>query len=151
MVYGYLTVSHDNASLNIMMLESHTLGGFLLEPFNTIIRSELPEMLRARNPLVNISDGLNTHNMFGLLYYDFGLLGVAIIMYIYGLFSGILENLAKDYKSPFILLLFGGVIIVTVMGFFTAWTTQFTLWMWWGTVLIFWILSEYFTKKRGKA
>lgn len=142
MIYGYLTISHDNFNYNQKRIASYSYGSRLLQPFEVIIGTDLLKNLRAKNDLQNVSFGLNTHNLMGIIYYDFGLFGIISILFIYGMFFGIIERKFRRNMNPFNALVYGGCIIVTAFSFFTAWTTQFTLWMWWGTTFIFWLIHS---------
>ncbi|WP_027622337.1 O-antigen polymerase [Acetivibrio clariflavus] len=141
MVYSYLTISHDNFNYNIDRIDSFSYGGRMLEPFEVILRTDFFNKLRLDNKLENISFGLNTHNMMGIIYYDFGILGIIAVLFIYGFIFGIIEKTFRYSINPYISLIYGGVLIVVSLGFFTAWTTQFTLWMWWGLSCILWKIS----------
>lgn len=139
-IYGYLTVSHDNFDYNMKILENYSYGGRILAPFNKILRVAKLNELVEHSKLKNITPGLNTHNLMSYLYYDFGKAGIYIGMIIWGFLWGCIESFFKRGGSVISAGVFGGVLICVVLGFFSCWMANFQLWMWWGTLLLFWLI-----------
>ena len=135
-LYGYLTVSHDNFNEAVQNNQAYTYGIRQLAPFNVILRSDKLEKALSDSPYYFVRPHLNTTNLIGDFYYDFGILGVVIFMLLWAFVFGLNQGIYEAGENPFLLLLLGNTMVPVVLCFFASWTSNFTHWMIWGVALL---------------
>ncbi len=136
-LYGYLTVSHDNFNEAVQNTQSFTYGIRQLAPFNVILRSgKLAEKIE-NSPVYFVRPYLNTTNLIGDFYYDFGTVGIILCMLLWAFLFGLNQSTYEAGKNPFLLLLLGNTMVPVVLCFFSTWLSLFNHWLLWGTVLLF--------------
>ena len=141
-LYSYLTVSHDNFNQAVENIENYTLGARQIRPFNVIIRSEALTRADEDAPYYYVREHLNTVNLVGDAYYDFGIIGVIITTLLMSFAFGIIQALYEKNKSPFALMTLGNAMVPVAMSFFASWLSNFTQWMLWGVVFLVLIISS---------
>lgn len=135
-IYSYLTVSHDNFNQAVENVKTHTFGARQMQPFNVIIRSSAITNANEQAPYYFVREHLNTVNLVGDAYYDFGIVGVIITTLLMSFAFGIIQALYEKKKSPIALLILGNAMVPVAMCFFESWLSNFTQWMLWGVGLL---------------
>ena len=135
-VYSYITVSHDNFNEAVMHVKEHSLGARQAAPFNAILRSQRITQKAADTPYYQVTQFLNTVNVIGDFYYDFGGWGVAICMLLWSVVFGLIQALYDRSKNIFSLLILGNTMAPVALCFFSAWMSVFSHWLIWGVALI---------------
>ena len=143
-VYGYVTVSHDNFNEAVMHTTNHSMGARQLVPFNVILRSSWVDQKIATVPFHQVTPLLNTINVIGDFFYDFGVWGVGLCMLLWSVVFGILQGFYDRNRNIFALFILGNTMVPVAMCFFSTWMSNFTHWMLWGVVLIL-ALAAYVT------
>lgn len=136
-LYGYLTVSHDNFNEAVQNTEEFTYGVRQLAPFNVILRNDWIRQKNADAPIYFVRPYLNTTNLIGDFYYDFGTIGVILFSLLWAFVFGINQSAYEKGKDPIVLLLLGNTMVPIVLCFFSTWLSMFTHWLLWGTPLLF--------------
>lgn len=149
-LFGYLSLSHDNFNCAVREKTENTWGVLQLIPFNVILRNDALTQALGNVELHLVHPDLNTNNLIGFAYYDFGIIGVVIMMLIWSFGFGIVEAFERKYKGPFISLIYGVCLIPVALCFFNAWMSYFTTWLLWGTVLIMFAIASFTGKKSKK-
>jgi hypothetical protein len=145
-VYTYLTVGHDNLNEAVQNVTTYSYGIRQMIPFNVVLRTRFLEE-KYNTPDYYVEPYLNTYNLVGHAYYDFGIIGICVLMLIWSFAFGIAQAFYKKHKGPFSLLNLAHVMIPVALCFFTAWMSFFTLWMFWGLIAILWIATNISLKK----
>ena len=136
-LYGYLTVSHDNFNEAVQNLEQYTWGTRQLEPFNVILQSD---WLEERNETAEehfVRPHLNTTNLIGDFYYDFGSAGVVICLLVWSFLFGVNQGVYRKENGVLALLMLGNTMTPVLLAFFATWLSELMLWVRWGVVLLF--------------
>ncbi len=145
--YAYLSVSHDNFNCIVSEKEENTWGLFQLIPFNVLLRIDSINEKLAEVKMPQVTTYLNTNNLIGYAYYDFGLIGVVGLMLLWSFGFGIVEAFERKYKGPFVSLTYGVCMLPVALCFFNAWMSYFTTWLLWGTVFLMFIIASFTRKK----
>lgn len=135
-VYSYVTVSHDNFNEAVLHVKEHSLGARQAAPFNVILRSQRISQKAADTPYYQVNEFLNTVNVIGDFYYDFGGWGVAICMLLWSVVFGLIQSLYDRSKNIFALLILGNTMAPVALCFFSAWMSVFSHWLIWGVALL---------------
>ena len=135
-VYSYVTVSHDNFNEAVAHTTEHSWGARQMIPFNVILRSQRLSDKVDSTPFYQVSPLLNTINLIGDFFYDFGLVGVILCMLLWCVIFGIVQGFYERSKNIFILLILGNTMVPVAMCFFSTWLSNFTHWMIWGVALL---------------
>ena len=135
-LYGYVTVSHDNFNEAVTHSTDYSLGARQLAPFNVILRSNWIEEKAESTPYYQVTPLLNTINLIGDFYYDFGSLGVVLGMLLWAVIFGILQGIYNRIKNIFLLFVLGNTMVPVALCFFSPWMSNFTHWMFWGVALL---------------
>lgn len=151
-LYGYFTVSHDNFNEAVNNATRYTYGVRQLTPFNVILRSSLIDNALADAEFYLVKHDLNTANLISGVYYDLRELGVVIFVLLWGLALGIIEKIYLKYKGVFALATLGNALTPIILPFFAPWFENFTLWLFWGTIMLIMFFSSKisFNKKLEK-
>ena len=136
-LYGYITVSHDNFNETVQNTESFTHGIRQFAPFNVILRSKAIEDKLASCEVHFVRPHLNTTNLIGDFYADFGVVGVALCMLLWAFVFGLNQGVYEAGQNPFLLLILGNTMVPVVLCFFSTWLSLFNQWLLWGTILLF--------------
>ncbi len=145
--YAYLSVSHDNFNCIVSEKEENTWGLFQLIPFNVLLRIDSINEKLAEVKIPQVTTYLNTNNLIGYAYYDFGLIGVVGLMLLWSFGFGIVEAFERKYKGPFVSLIYGVCMLPVALCFFNAWMSYFTTWLLWGTVCLMFLFASFTRKK----
>ena len=142
-VYSYLTVSHDNFNEAVINVKDYSFGLRQLLPFNALFEfGEIEE----NNYLVR--PHLTTINVAGYAYYDFGVVGVALLMFIWAFVFGEMQSIATKENKPFALLTLGNALSPVILCFFSVWMSLFSQWMHWGLILIMYLVASITKEKK---
>lgn len=136
-IYSYLTVSHDNFNEAVQNNEEFTYGSRQMAPLNVVLRIDAINEQNQTAKTYRVREHLNTNNLIGDFYYDFGVLGVALCLLFWALLFGINQGCSAHRNHWVWLLLLGNTLVPVVLCFFAPWTSVFSQWMLWGVVLIF--------------
>lgn len=136
-IYSYLTVSHDNFNEAVQNTQRFTYGTRQFAPFNSIFRSDWIDKQNEKAEHHLVRPHLNTTNLIGDFFYDFGEIGVFVCMLIWACIFGINQGMCEKKKNVFLLVLLGNTIVPIIFCFFASWTSVFSQWLLWGVVLIF--------------
>ncbi len=140
-VYSYLTVSHDNFNLAVKNVNDFTYGARQLVPFNVILRMDWVDEVIDAHPYYKVRPHLNTINIVGDAYYDFGFWGILLLMPLWAFGFGTIQSWYEKSKGVFALLALGVTMTPVAMCFFSVWMSLFQTWMFWGLVLIMFLAS----------
>jgi len=149
-VYTYLTVSHDNFDLAVKNAKVFTYGARQLIPFNVILRMDWVDEVIAAQPVHLIRPHLNTINLLGDAYYDFGFAGAVGFMLIWAFAFGVIQGWYSKGKGIFSLLTLGITMIPVTLCFFSPWMSLFQTWLYWGLVLLMFLASYVTVIKKQK-
>lgn len=140
-LYSYLTVSHDNFNEAVRLTESYTYGAHQLAPFNSVLKIDAIDKVLEDSEYHLVREHLNTVNLIGLAYYDFGAIGVALLMFLWAFLFGIIQTFYTEGKGPFALLALGNTMTPVTLCFFSAWMSVFSHWMHWGLAFILFLVA----------
>jgi len=146
-IYSYLTVSHDNFNEAVRMTEDYTYGVRQLKPFNVLLRIDALEKANDDAPYYFVRPHLNTVNLAGDAYYDFGAIGVAVMMLIWAIAFGAIQAFALKGMGPFALMALGNTMTPVTLCCFASWMGVFSHWMHWGLALLLFLLAAIKKKK----
>lgn len=135
-LYGYLTVSHDNLNEAVLHLQEYTWGIRQLKPFNVILRNQWIDEKNEAAEYYQVNVYLNTTNLIGDFYYDFGVIGVAVFMLLWSFVFGVIQSVYECGEGPFALLALGNTMTPVALSFFSSWMSGFNFWMFWGVALL---------------
>lgn len=141
-LYGYFTVSHDNFNEAINHATRYSYGVRQLAPFNVILRSSLIEDALSDVEYYTVKSDLNTTNLISGVYYDLREFGVVLFVLLWGFALGIIEKIYLKYNGVFALATLGNALTPVVLSFFAPWFENFTLWLFWGTILLIMLLAS---------
>ena len=141
-IYSYLTVSHDNMNEAIKHDVDYTYGIRQMIPFNVILK--IPALTEAidNSSIYKVRDHLNTVNIIGYAYYDFGMIGVAVLMFIWAVIFGTIQAIFRKDQGVFSMLALGNTMTPVVLCFFAVWMSEFTLWMHWGMIFLMFMAAN---------
>lgn len=145
-IYSYLTVSHDNFNEAVRTVDTYTYGLRQLLPFNVILRINAVDARVEEVGHNFVRPHLNTTNLTGEAYYDFGAIGVIVLMLLWAILFGMIQGVALESDGPFGLMALGNTMTPVVLCFFESWMSIFSHWMHWGFVLILFLIATV-TKK----
>lgn len=145
--YAYMSVSHDNFNQAVQGKKENSWGLLQLIPFNVVLRIDAIDEKLAEIKIPQVTTYLNTYNLIGYAYHDFGLIGVVGLMLLWSFGFGLVEAFERRYKGPFISLAYGVTMLPVALCFFNAWMSYFTTWLLWGTVLLMFIAASFTRKK----
>lgn len=135
-LYGYVTVSHDNFNEAVHYSDSYTYGARQFVPFNVILRSDRINKTIEEAPNYFIRPHLNTINLIGDFFYDFGTVGVILCTLLWSLVFGMIQGFYEKSKNVFVLFALGNTMVPVALCFFASWMSNFTHWMIWGVALL---------------
>lgn len=151
-LYSYLTVSHDNFNLLVKENDSFSLGLMQVVPFNVVLRSNiLAEMIDTAEKDLSqyrVLNHLNTHNLIAFAYYDFGLIGVILLPFLWSFAFGLIEQFNKKYLGAFGIMTYGVVMTPIMLCFFYPWLSFFSTWLLWGTTFLMFFASSITLKRK---
>ncbi len=140
-IYSYLTVSHDNFNEAVKHCTKYTYGLRQLAPFNSVLRSDALEEALGNVEYYLVRPHLNTINLMGDVYYDFGMIGMLILPFLWALAFGLMQESYLRSRSGYGLLALGNAVAVVALCFFGTWMNYFTTWMFWGVALLLFFAS----------
>lgn len=149
-LYGYLTVSHDNLNEAVKYTQSYTWGIRQMAPFNVILRIGAINEAIEQAEYYQVNPYLNTTNLIGDFYYDFGLLGVALCMLLWAIVYGVIQGVYDCAEGPFALLALGNTMTPVALSFFSTWMSLFNFWLFWGVALLFALASSITLDKKKR-
>ncbi len=135
-LYSYITVSHDNFNEAVKHTQVYTWGGRQLSPFNVILRSSWIQELAAKGEFFQVNPYLNTINLIGDFYYDFGVPGVVVCMLLWAFIFGLIQSFYTEGGGIFALMTLGNTMNPVALCFFSTWLSVFSHWLMWGTILL---------------
>ena len=135
-LYSYITVSHDNFNEAVMHVTDHTMGARQMAPFNVILRSQKIQEKASTVPFHQVTPLLNTINLIGDFFYDFGAWGVGVCMLLWSVVFGVLQGVYDKSKNIFVMFILGNTMVPVAMSFFSPFMSNFTHWMIWGVALL---------------
>lgn len=135
-LYSYLTVGHDNFNEAVQNVQNYAWGARQLSPFNVILRSQFIKDLGKNAESYFVRPHLNTYNLIGDFYYDFGSIGVVVCILLWSAVFGVMQGFVEKGKGIFALMVLSNAMIPVALCFFSSWTTNFTQWMLWGVTLL---------------
>ena len=149
-VYTYLTVSHDNFDMAVKHVEGFTYGARQLVPFNVILRMDWVDEVIGAQPSYRVRPHLNTINLVGDAYYDFGFAGVVVLMLIWSFAFGVIQSWYSKGQGIFSLIALGVAMAPVTLCFFSPYMSLFQTWMYWGLALIMFLVSSTTVVKKEK-
>lgn len=149
-IYSYLTVSHDNFNEAVRTVDTYTYGLRQLLPFNVILRIDAVDARVEEVGHNFVRPHLNTTNLIGEAYYDFGAIGVILLMLLWAIAFGMIQSIALESSGPFGLMALGNTITPVALCFFESWMSIFSHWMHWGFVLALFLFATV-TKQNEKS
>lgn len=135
-LYGYLTVSHDNLNEAVLHVQEYTWGVRQLKPINVILRNQWIDERNEAAEYYQVNVYLNTTNLIGDFYYDFGVIGVVVFMLLWSFVFGVIQSVYESGEGPFALLALGNTMTPVTLSFFSSWMSGFNFWMFWGVALL---------------
>lgn len=149
-VYSYLTVSHDNFNEAVRHTTQWTYGLRQIKPFNVILRIPAVEVALSTVPYYMVRSHLNTINLIGDAYYDFGVAGVFVLTLVWFVLFGILQMFFRKTQGVFSMLALGNAMTPVALCFFTPWVSQFSFWMHWGLVVLMFLAAYISIERKDK-
>lgn len=146
-IYSYLTVSHDNFNEAVRTVDTYTYGLRQLLPFNVILRIGAVDARVEEVGHNFVRPHLNTTNLVGEAYYDFGAIGVILLMLLWAIAFGMIQSIALESGGPFGLMALGNTITPVALCFFESWMSIFSHWMHWGFVLVLFLIATVIRQK----
>lgn len=140
-IYSYLTVSHDNFNEAVRLNDSYSYGVRQMAPFNVILRIDALDQAVANSKDHLVRGHLNTINLAGYAYYDFGIAGVVALMFIWATAFGMIQAFVLKDSGPFSLMALGNTMTPVTLCCFAAWMSVFSNWMHWGFALILFLIG----------
>lgn len=151
-LYSYLTVSQDNFNSAVEKKTINTWGIWQLKPFNVVLRSKWIDDKLAQaeyyTTLHQVAPYLTTYNLISMAYYDYGLIGVIILTFLWSFAFGLIEAFYSKYKGTFSCVAYGVCLIPVALCFFDSWMSNFTTWLMWGAVFLMFLAGSFTLKKK---
>jgi hypothetical protein len=151
-LYSYLTVGHDNFDSAVENNTEKTWGIWQVKPFNVILRSDWIEARIAEAESNSVQHRvlfhLTTFNFVSGAYYNFGAVGVIVLVSLWSFCFGLVEEFNKKYKGVFSALTYGVIMTPVALCFYESWMSIFTVWLLWGTILLMFLAGSVRLKKR---
>ena len=154
-LYTYFTVSHDNFN-SLVVNKNHNTNGILqVIPFNVVLRSKTLRQKIDNETMYlesfHVLPQFNTYNFVAYFYSDFGILGITIFMIFWGFIFGLFEQLAHSYPNGFTISTYAVCLIAVFFSYFSPWMSNFTIWLYWGTILLIFLLIEFLLKNQERS
>ncbi len=140
-VYSYLTVAHDNMNEAVKHCTEYSYGLRQLAPFNSVLRSKALEEALENLDYHLVRPHLNTINLMGEVYYDFGILGMLLLPFIWALAFGLIQESYLRSHSAYGMLALGNTVSIVALCFFATWMSQFSTWLFYGVALLLFLAS----------
>ena len=150
-LYSYLTVSHDNFNEAVRLTENFTYGVRQLMPFNVILRIDALNEVEENGESHLVRPHLNTVNLAGYAYYDFGAIGVAIFMFIWAVIYGMIQSFALEGNGPFAMMALGNTMTPVTLCCFAPWMSVFSHWVHWGFALVLFLIAAINKSQNAKS
>lgn len=90
--------------------------------------------------IYKVRDHLTTINLIGYAYYDFGVVGVVVFMLLWSFAFGVIQA-CYEKKRYFFFDGFRCCHDTIALCFFDPWMSEFIQWVYWGEVLILFMVS----------
>ncbi len=135
-VYSYFTVSHDNLNEAVEHNRVYTYGLRQLRPFNVLLRSDAIDKAIDEAEYYLVQPHLNTVNLMGDAYYDFGIFGMVLMPFAWAFLFAMMQAAYLRKQNPYLQLAMNNAISVVALSFFATWMSQFSTWMHWGVALL---------------
>ena len=149
-MYSYFTIGHDNLDMAVKNPTELSYGLRQLIPLSVVVR--VPALHRAlshvKTYLINAS--LNTTDIVTFAYYDLREPGVALFSMVLGFAIAFLESLADRRKSAFRLIFLGYAMVAVMLSFFSAWVSNFALYLPAGTAFLMMLCAVEWKKNKGE-
>ena len=146
--YYYIVSGMENFNHMVTNLEDNAWGLRQLTPFTVILRFPALKELIAEYPDFRILPN-STNCLISDFYYDFGIVGVIVEMFLLGILSAIVQFFAKQKNNLFAILEYGVLLSVLLTAFFAAWISVFGTWLFAGTAFLV-FLYTYFSLVKNK-
>ena len=128
--YIYIANNYENFDCLVEALPRHTFGIRMLFPVWALTGLKFVFPYLISFPIYVTKTELTTTTLFYDAYYDFGVLGVAVLACILGSAAFWLVNAVRDMKSqnPMKYMLYGQFAVYMMLSFFTTWFSNPTTW-----------------------
>ncbi len=127
--YMYIANNYENFNYLTEHLEQHAWGMRSLFPLWALTGLKFVMPSLADYPILVNKEELTTVTLFYDAYYDFGVVGVALLSCILGAVSYGLVRMLKRMGNPAGYLLYGQMAAYLMLSFFTTWFSNPTTWI----------------------
>lgn len=134
--YMYVANNYDNFNCLVEGLTDHSWGLRMTAPLWTFsgLKFAFPSLVEF--PLFITKEELTTLTMFYDAYYDFGVIGVALLSSLLGAASYGLMRMVRNLHNPIGYLLYAQIAMYLTLSFFTTWFSNPTTWFYLGITAI---------------
>ncbi|WP_330392301.1 O-antigen polymerase [Hespellia stercorisuis] len=145
--YIYVANNFENFNCMVKELSAHTMGLRMLFPAFALtgMKFVFPQLVNF--PIFITKTELTTVTMFYDMYYDFGVIGMAVVPLILGGVAAKVTGVIHSSRNPVSFLYYGQLAIYLGLSFFTTWFSNPTTWFW----LILTTIMYWFVEHKKKA
>jgi hypothetical protein len=115
----YITMNLENFARAVDKLDHHMYGYFLLDPLLALVglKHWLAEYFSIER-LPYLISGYNTFAFHWWYYYDFGVLGVAILPFLTGMVTAYLYGRLRTRPEPLTMVMYASCVLLMVISYF---------------------------------
>ena len=117
--YMYITMNLENFARAVDKLDHHLYGYFLLDPLLALVglKHWLAEYFSIER-LPYLISGYNTFTFHWWYYYDFGVLGVALLPFLTGMVTAHLYARLRTRPDPLTMVMYASCVLLMVISYF---------------------------------
>jgi oligosaccharide repeat unit polymerase len=117
--YMYITMNLENFARAVDKLDHHMYGYFLLDPLLALVglKHWLAEYFSIER-LPYLISGYNTFTFHWWYYYDFGVLGVALLPFLTGLVTAYVYGRLRTRPDPLTMVMYASCVLLMVISYF---------------------------------
>ena len=117
--YMYITMNLENFARAVDKLDHHMYGYFLLDPLLALVglKHWLAEYFSIER-LPYLISGYNTFTFHWWYYYDFGVLGVALLPFLTGMVTAHLYARLRTRPEPLTMVMYASCVLLMVISYF---------------------------------
>lgn len=128
--YIYVANNYENFNCMVRQIPEFAMGLRMLFPVFALtgLKFVFPQVTAF--PLYTTKEELTTVTLFYDAYYDFGIIGIALLAAVLGCAAVWLTRWVEKSSNPVAYLFYGQIAIYLGLSFFTTWFSNPTTWFW---------------------
>lgn len=117
--YMYITMNLENFTRAVDKLDKHLYGYFLFDPLLALVglKHWLAEYFSIER-LPFLISGYNTFTFHWWYYYDFGVIGVALLPFLTGMVTAHLYARLRTQPEPLVMMMYASCVLLMIISYF---------------------------------